>query len=486
MKRADGRQRGHWVAGSLMVALLALSGAQAEAQLTSALDSTTGATCSGGGSGDGDCRNSAAFTVSCGASCSTFTSRYAWNINADTTALSTHDTSGNAQHNIPFDATAVGGYRLDSSTSRVGALGRSADASGCDGSADTSGVTGNSNVAIAADGGSLGLGDPGVIGNGGGDSNSPHSQSDSSLIVRFSGSVAQSHSLSFTWNGSVRSNSCEASVRQGESSGTTTGCDVCGYPGNPSRTQSSDGHFVTVTLTSLCGNGAVEAAAGEDCDTGIAGSVCCGANCKFLTSSTTCRGAAGECDVAEVCSGTSATCPPDVKKASGTACTADSNPCTLDQCDGTSVTCQHPAGNAGAVCRPTAGVCDVAETCTGASTTCPADGFASSATPCRPTADECDLAENCTGSGPSCPADAKKASGTACTDDGNPCTTDQCDGTNVTCQHPAGNAGAVCRPAAGEGGEAEAVRGGSGSCRAAGVVSSSAFCRPAAGGGGDV
>ena len=98
----------------------------AGAQLTSAADSTAGATCSGGGGGDGDCRNSAAFTVSCGASCSTFTSRYAWNINADTTVASTHDTSGNAQHNVTFNATAVGGYRLDISTSRVGALGRSA------------------------------------------------------------------------------------------------------------------------------------------------------------------------------------------------------------------------------------------------------------------------------------------------------------------------------------------------------------------------
>src|SRR6184192_3915666 len=423
----------------------------AGAQLTSASDSTAGATCSGGGGGDGDCRNSAAFTVSCGASCSTFTSRYAWNINADTTVASTHETSGNAQHNVTFNATAVGGYRLDISTSRVGALGRSADASNCDGSADTSGVTGNSNVAIAGDGGSLGLGDPGIIGNGGGDANTPYSQSGSARIFRFSGGVAQSHSLSFTWNGSVRSNSCEASVRQGESSGTTTGCDVCGYPGNPSRTQSSDGHFVTVTLTSLCGNGAVEAAAGEDCDTGIAGSVCCGANCKFLTSSTTCRGAAGECDVAEVCSGTSATCPPDVKKASGTACTADSNPCTLDQCDGTSVTCQHPAGNAGATCRSSAGVCDVAETCDGTSTTCPADGFQSSSTVCRASAGPCDVAENCTGSSAACPADGFQSSSTVCRASAGPCdVAENCTGSSAAC--PADgfqSSSTVCRASAG-------------------------------------
>src|SRR5439155_2973060 len=60
-------------------------------------------------------------------------------------------------------------------------------------------------------------------------------------------------------------------------------------------------------------------------------------------------------------------------------------------------------------------------------------------------AGECDPAENCTGTGPSCPADAKSAAGTACTDDGNPCTTDTCDGTDNACQHPAGNAGTVCR-----------------------------------------
>ncbi|HXI59195.1 MAG TPA: PxKF domain-containing protein, partial [Polyangia bacterium] len=39
------------------------------------------------------------------------------------------------------------------------------------------------------------------------------------------------------------------------------------------------------------------------------------------------------------------------------------------------------------------------------------------------------------------------AAATACADDGNVCTLDRCDGTNVTCQHPAGNAGSQCRPA---------------------------------------
>src|SRR5439155_8887257 len=93
--------------------------------------------------------------------------------------------------------------------------------------------------------------------------------------------------------------------------------------------------------------------------------------------------------------------------------------------------------------------CDIAETCTGTSTACPADAFQSSATECRGAAGECDLAENCPGNGPSCPADVKKASGTTCTSDGNPCTLDQCDGSSVSCEHPAGNAGTLCRASAG-------------------------------------
>src|SRR5207244_4079098 len=140
-------------------------------------------------------------------------------------------------------------------------------------------------------------------------------------------------------------------------------------------------------------------------------------------------------------------CPADAKKSAGTACTADTNPCTADQCDGTSAVCQHPAGNAGAVCRASAGTCDVAETCTGTSTTCPADGFASSSTPCRASAAEPARAEHGPGKGATCPADAKEPAGTACTDDGNPCSRDECDGSSDACQHPAGNSGAVCRPA---------------------------------------
>jgi hypothetical protein len=60
-------------------------------------------------------------------------------------------------------------------------------------------------------------------------------------------------------------------------------------------------------------------------------------------------------------------------KPADTTCTDDGNVCTRDVCDGTGSSCTHPAGNAGTVCRAEAGVCDVAETCTGTSASCPAD-----------------------------------------------------------------------------------------------------------------
>src|SRR5438094_10544712 len=403
---------------------------------------------------------------------------------ADTGVGSTHDTSGTAIHTITFNASAVGGYRIDISQSRVGSVARSSDASNCDGQAHIGAVTGNSNVAFSSN--TLTSSAPAVdINNGGGDAHTDLSQGGAAQLFRFSGGVTQGHSLSFTWSGSVRSNSCEASVRLGESSGTTAGCSVCGYPGNPSRTQSSDGHFITVSFTSLCGNGTVESAAGEDCDTGIAGSVCCGSNCKFLTSSTTSRGAADECDLAEVCSGTAATCPADAKKTAGTACSSDGNPCSVDQCNGSSNACTHTtAATAGTVCRTGSGdACDPTETCTGSSTSCPADVEQSSSFTCRAAGGECGLAENCTGvAGATCPADAKKPNGTACTDDGNPCTTETCNGSSNLCQHPPGNAGTVCRTGSGDVCDPDETCTGSSSTCPADVVQPNTFtCRSAAG-----
>src|SRR6185369_16409940 len=46
------------------------------------------------------------------------------------------------------------------------------------------------------------------------------------------------------------------------------------------------------------------------------------------------RGANGECDVAETCTGQVATCPADAFKPNGSGCSSDQNVCTNDVCNG--------------------------------------------------------------------------------------------------------------------------------------------------------
>src|SRR5207247_10451741 len=111
-----------------------------------------------------------------------------------------------------------------------------------------------------------------------------------------------------------------------------------------------------------------------------------------------------------------------------------------------------------------------------------ADAFKPATTTCRPAVDECDAAELCTGTSAHCPADGKAPAGTACTDDGSPCSLDECDGLSDACQHPAGNAAAVCY--AGSGDDCDPTQyctGTSTTCPAPLTAPSTAVCRPAAG-----
>jgi MYXO-CTERM domain-containing protein len=125
----------------------------------------------------------------------------------------------------------------------------------------------------------------------------------------------------------------------------------------------------------------------------------------------TCRAAANECDVAEICDGKATACPADTFVKDGTACVSDNNPCTLDQCKAGG--CAHPAGNSGTECRAAAGDCDLAEVCTGTSTTCPADVKRPNTYVCRAKNGNCDVAETCDG-GSSCPADGYAPSTQQC------------------------------------------------------------------------
>ncbi|KAG0055704.1 hypothetical protein BGZ83_007712 [Gryganskiella cystojenkinii] len=133
----------------------------------------------------------------------------------------------------------------------------------------------------------------------------------------------------------------------------------CLQPPGTRSTQSSE--------TNICGNGLKEA--GEDCDCGSAddcakdpccdgttckfkgGAVCddtnddCCQNCQLRPAGQVCRQAISECDVQEVCSGTNATCPPDVRIANETPCKGNGNmtglQCANGVCTSRDLQCQQ-------------------------------------------------------------------------------------------------------------------------------------------------
>jgi cysteine-rich repeat protein len=224
----------------------------------------------------------------------------------------------------------------------------------------------------------------------------------------------------------------------------------------------SGGGTSHVTITcgprTQCGNGVLEVC--EQCDDGnVASGDCCSPTCQFdapgvactddgnvctddqcngagvcnhpantkpcndglfcngsdTCSSGACTHSGNPCVGGSACNNTCNEAAHNCISPAGTACPADSNPCTADVCDGTTSVCQHPPGNAGAPCADDGNVC---------------------------TADVCD------GTTSVCQHPAGNA-GTPCADDGNVCTADVCDGAHTVCQHPAGHAGTVCRPVAG-------------------------------------
>jgi hypothetical protein len=126
-----------------------------------------------------------------------------------------------------------------------------------------------------------------------------------------------------------------------------------------------------------------------------------------VAAGTVCRAAAGDCDAPETCDGSAVTCPADVLHTAGTVCRAAAGACDVaETCDGTSPTCPADArADAGTVCRAAAGACDVAELCDGTSAACPDDVLVAAGGECRPASGSCDLAEVCTGTDPVCPAD---------------------------------------------------------------------------------
>jgi hypothetical protein len=168
----------------------------------------------------------------------------------------------------------------------------------------------------------------------------------------------------------------------------------------------------------------------------------------FLPSTEVCRGAAGPCDVAENCTGTSGSCPTDSFAASGTLCAGTSNGSACDDdkqdhCSGTDNTCVDAFLPSAEVCRAAAGQCDVADHCSGTSGACPPDAKSTDVCRAADPAFPCDTPEVCDGSSNECPSATTvlcKENGTDCTGDGQ-CSSGSCNG--GVCE-PVANVGASC------------------------------------------
>jgi hypothetical protein len=151
---------------------------------------------------------------------------------------------------------------------------------------------------------------------------------------------------------------------------------------------------------------------------------------------TECRPAAGECDVAETCSGTEAACPADAFEPATTECRPAAGDCDVaESCSGTEAACPVDAFAPDTTeCRASAGICDAAELCSGTGADCPEDAFEPATTECRASTTTCDGAEMCTGTGADCPLDIVAPATTVCRPGTSACdAAETCDGTTTVC-----------------------------------------------------
>jgi hypothetical protein len=84
--------------------------------------------------------------------------------------------------------------------------------------------------------------------------------------------------------------------------------------------------------TPICGNSIIET--GEQCESPF--DSCCDTSiCQFKSAQTSCRASTGLCDIAETCTGSSATCPSDSKQPLGFSCSNELFCDGAETCDGT-------------------------------------------------------------------------------------------------------------------------------------------------------
>jgi len=237
---------------------------------------------------------------------SAFVTRYTSLVTTDSDGASASAgiESMSSDYTIDFTVTAPGAYLVTVDTHLSGDFNLVNDgASGA--TADISGVSGSFTGGTLTSG-SLDLDDPGAAsGNSGGSIGID--QSGTATIFGVSDGSTMPHSLRFVFIQSATStaNGDEAAIRLGDTSHVAT--ETAGdYPGNPSRTQTADGHFVTVSVMSLCGNGMVDpplASYSEDCDEGPnngAPDSCCASNCKFKPNGSSCDDG-DACTVGDAC-----------------------------------------------------------------------------------------------------------------------------------------------------------------------------------------
>lgn len=223
-----------------------------------------------------------------------------------------------SDYTISFTSTAPGAYRLTVDTHLTGDM-NLVDDSANGATADVGSVSGTQ-MGGTIESGSLSLSDPGIASSSGGGSITIN-KSGSAVVFGVSNGLATAHSLRFVFLQTASTDSSdgdEAAIRLGGTSDVAT--ETAGdYPGSPSRTQANDGHFVTVTLASLCGNGVLDTGPSyaEDCDEGVDNGqpgACCNPDCTFVTTGTGCDDG-NTCTTGETCTsglcggGTPQTCP---------------------------------------------------------------------------------------------------------------------------------------------------------------------------------
>ena len=77
-----------------------------------------------------------------------------------------------------------------------------------------------------------------------------------------------------------------------------------------------------------CNAATCQLAAGAQCSAGA----CCTSQCRFQPYGTQCRGASGECDIAEYCPGDSGQCPMNDHRVDGTPCASNAGYCSGGLC----------------------------------------------------------------------------------------------------------------------------------------------------------